>query len=442
MCGFIAGKGIRSDLSEAIESMNYRGLPGFKGYWKSGTYQFAHYSLPFTNLDPKVAIQPVMSINVIPCLFVGEIFNWKDITKESYKAESDAQFIAEYYLDHGLQGFHKFDGFWSFVTLKEHDLFGVTDFLGIKPIYYRTDMEVLASEIDVLADLADVTVNELFMSNTAKWGYDPTGGTPWNEIKQVPPGHYYFRGEVHQYWDWDKIQTTSLYEDLKESVELRLGGEREVSVLLSGGLDSSIIYRLIEKCGYDVKAIHVENHEKDYASLLSDNLIEVSLDEVSDRESIMIHQSPVDLGSVKPQIAMARKLKELGFHAVMTGDGADELFGGYRRAKEYDSQYSDVFCELPFYHLPKLDRTMMDSTIELRAPFLSPKVIRHALNLPYENRNGEKKELKKVFGHLVPAPIRNRDKLPLKTDAIREDPIQQRMKNIQLWEEIYLDHDE
>lgn len=161
------------------------------------------------------------------------------------------------------------------------------------------------------------------------------------------------------------------------------------------------------------------------------------MDEVSDEDAVRIHQSPVDLGSVKPQIAMARKLKELGFHAVMTGDGADELFGGYRRAKEYDSQYSDMFCELPYYHLPKLDRTMMESTIELRAPFLSPRMIKHAMNTPYELRNGEKKVLKEAFKSIVPQPILDRDKQPLKTDAIRNNPMEQRMKNVEIWSMLY-----
>lgn len=441
MCGFIVGKNIEADLSEVIKKMDYRGLPEFTGYKKNGSYQWAHVSLPFTNLDPEICIQPNTNGRGDLSLFVGEIFNWKELDTRLYgmpESKSDGRFIANYYMEYGLEGFHDFDGFWSFVTLKDHEFLAATDFLGIKPIYYRTDMEAIASEIDVLESLYECTVDELFMSNTLKWGYDPTGRTPWNEIKQVPPGHYYHKGRVHPYWDWNKIQTGYLVDDLKESVKNRLGGEREVCVLLSGGLDSTIIYKLIEQLGYNVKAIHVENHEQDFAKLVCKDLIDVNLDKVSDIQAIKTHQSPVDLGSVKPQIAMAQKLKELGFHAVMTGDGADELFGGYRRAKEYDSQYSDIFCELPYYHLPKLDRTMMASTIELRAPFLSPKVIRHAMNTPYNFRNGEKIILKSSFRDMVPEEILNRDKQPLKTDAIRNNPMEQRIKNVDIWERLYL----
>src|SRR5210317_2658207 len=111
------------------------------------------------------------------------------------ESKSDGRFIADYYTEYGLGGFHQFDGFWSFVTLKDHDFIAVTDFLGIKPVYYRTDMEAIASEIDALVSLGDTTLDELFLSNTLKWGYDPTGRTPYNQIKQVPPGHYYYRGE-------------------------------------------------------------------------------------------------------------------------------------------------------------------------------------------------------------------------------------------------------
>ena len=77
---------------------------------------------------------------------------------------------------------------------------------------------------------------------------------------------------------------------------------------------------------------------------------------------------------------------------------------------------SDVFCELPFYHLPKLDRTMMRSTVELRAPFLSPAVIVHGLATPYEMRNGEKKMLKETFKKTLKylKKIKNISKLQIK----------------------------
>ena len=439
MCGFVAAFNTDFNLKDVVEDISYRGLPGFKGYTRRDHimvpdgFQFAHYSLPFVNLDPDKAIQPRKTAEGYPGLFVGEIFNYEELG-----FEDDIQAAISTFRDRGPLGFNRFDGFWTFVTVFRGNLIGLTDHLGIKPLYYRTDVEVLASEPDVLKQFAPVTRNELFHSNTMKWGYDPTGGTPWNEIKQVPPGHYYYDGKCHPYWDWSVVETSDIRADLIESVRLRLGGQRDVSILLSGGLDSTIIHNIItQELGREVTAIHVDNGEQDFAHLVNPNAIQVSLDSVTDEDSVRIHQSPVDLGSTKPQIAMARKLKELGFHAVLTGDGADELFGGYRRAKEYDSQYSDVFCELPYYHLPKLDRTMMYSTIELRAPFLSPKVVRHALRAPYGQRNGEKKVLKEAFADLVPQPILDRDKHPLKTDTIRKDPMVQRQINEDIWRKLY-----
>jgi asparagine synthase (glutamine-hydrolysing) len=435
MCGFIAGKDLTVDLNQAIELMHYRGLPGYKGYKRFGKadeYQFAHYSLPFVNLDPAVCIQPID--NNPPALFVGEIFNYKDF---GYDTDIECA-IEEFWSNENLfEAYHSFDGFWSFVTIYAGNIIAATDYLSQKPIYYRTDMELLASEPEILARIAPTTTDEVFMSNVLKWGYSPDPRTAWNEIKQVPPGCFYYRGTIYPYWDWSKVKSPdNLYDSLLTATELRLGGQREVAVLLSGGLDSTIIYGLIKKLGKDVTAVHVDNGEKGFANLalhLNDTMHHVRLDEVTDLESIIVHQSPVDLGSVKPQIAMAKKLRELGFYAVMTGDGADELFGGYRRAKEYDSQMSDMFCELPYYHLPKIDRTMMRYTIETRSPFLAPSVCKYAMNVPYVKRMGEKLELKETFKDIVPPEILSRDKHPLKTDAIRTNPMDNRVALDRLW---------
>ena len=429
MCGFVVYP-TEKNGSTVINEIGYRGLDQFIGKRNFDGFTFEHIALPFVNLDPKVATQPVGGD--FPGVFVGEVFNY-----DSDKYEKDAQQVHEefYYGSDPFDTFHQYDGFWTYVTVMEGYLFGITDHLGIKPLYYRTDIDAMASEINVLKRFGDVTIDETFMSNTLKWGYSPDARTPYNEIKQLPPGHFIHQGIIHRYWDWDKVRTTNLYDDMKRSVEARLGGKREVSMLLSGGLDSSIIHGLLKELGRNVKTIHVENHEKDFAHLVSSELVDVQLDDITDEDAVRIHQSPVDLGSVKQQIAMARKLRELGFYAVMTGDGADELFGGYRRAKEYDSQYSDTFAELPYYHLPKLDRTMMYSTIELRAPFLAPTIVKHALNTPYSKRNGEKKILKETFANIVPTEILNREKHPLKTDKIRKDPTDQRAINDRIFRE-------
>ena len=102
---------------------------------------------------------------------------------------------------------------------------------------------------------------------------------------------------------------------------------------------------------------------------------------------------------------------------MLTGDGADELFGGYRRSQDYDSQMSDVFLELPYYHLPKLDRVMMHSTTEVRSPFLAPYMVKFAMSLPYSERIN-KKHLKEAVSRFIPEEIINRKKVPLKTKEI------------------------
>jgi len=435
MCGFLIAKDNPNDnVMHIIDKMSYRGLKDYKGYMRYKEYNLAHIALPMVDPDPGVAIQPIQFDKEPPSMFVGEIFNYKNFGDYT----TDAIMIHKTYREEMSHDFfHRFDGFWSFITFFNDEPIIYTDFLGIKPVYYRRDVDAAASEIDVLKEFGPVTHNNFFHSNVMKWGYDPTGETPWNEIAQLKPGHFLYKGKEYAYWDWNQVPITNLYDDLSLAVKLRCGGFRDVAMLLSGGLDSTIIHGLIQEQGLNVTSIHVENKERSYAKLVDKNAVDVSLGAINDDYAVEVHQSPVDLGSVKPQIAMAEKLKELGYHNVLTGDGADELFGGYGRAKIYDSQMSDVFAELPFYHLPKLDRTMMRSTVELRAPFLSPQVIVHGLNVPYEKRQGEKTVLKETFKNLVPKAILERDKLPLKTEAIRKDPMEQRIKNNQIWESLY-----
>lgn len=408
------------DPNLPLQKIKYRGIEAYTAYKQWSSMYLGHVCLPFVNLDPKIATQPI-DINGDYSLFVGEIFNWKELNENNSK--TDGELFAKAIKNKDMDLIHNFDGFWSYVAVKNNKLFGMTDYLSQKPLYYRTDCEAIASEIDVLKDIKEVTYDLIYKSNVGKWGYCPDNRSPYNEIKQIPPGCYYYDKQIKPYWDWSKIKYTNLKDMMYQSVKNRLTGERKVAVLLSGGLDSTIVYKIIKDLGYETKPIHIDNNEEEYVQWFCNDYEKVSLDHIDLDESMKIHQVPVDLGSVRHQIAMAQKIRELGYYSVMTGDGADELFGGYSRSLDYDSQYSDVFIELPYYHLPKLDRCMMRYTVETRTPFLAPCIVKYALDLPYEQRKGRKQNLKHVFQDLVPDKILNRNKLPLKSPEVANDPL-------------------
>jgi asparagine synthase (glutamine-hydrolysing) len=433
MCGLIAAKDNLIDIEtfhKALYSISYRGDKEPKWEYHNGG-MVGHVALPLCSLDPVASYQPVHMF-----AFVGEIFNYKDFG--GYK--NDVQMLRNTFLHYDkkqlLEYLHKMDGFWSIAFIQDDSLYAITDYLSQKPIYYRTDMNVVASEIDALRQFGPVKKDQIFMSNIQKWGYDSTGRTPWEEIKQMPPGSIYRDGVIETYWNWDKIDAcTDIVSGLHQATSARIHVARPLSLLLSGGLDSSIVYTLAKEIKNDIEVFHVENDESRYADLITTRRTDLTTEDISDKEAIQTHQSPVDLGSVKPQIALANAIQAKGYHVVLTGDGADELFGGYRRSNDYDSQMSDIFMELPYYHLPRLDRTMMKATIEVRTPFLAPYIVKYAMELKRDLRTN-KKVLKQAFSDVIPSKIIDREKLPLKTTNIRQDLLFNTQNNIQLFEEI------
>ena len=191
------------------------------------------------------------------------------------------------------------------------------------------------------------------------------------------------------------------------------------------GLDAPMLYLV-----NGVNLYMVENNESKFGMLLSEFLgVSItSLGPIPDDDCLerclRYNETPIDLGSMIPQFRLMEKVKE---RVILTGDGADELFGGYRRVDDYDSQLSDVFQELPFYHMPRLDRASMRSTVELRSPFLGHDVVRFALRLPREDRT-HKRILKDAFSDVLPQEILDRPKEPLKCRSIRQDPMAYRKK--------------
>lgn len=442
MCGLALciGKGHEEKTRTMIDQMAHRGIRSNVIDCKG--YSLGHVRLPIQGLSEEFD-QPYSSIPEYYTCFVGEIFNHKEFLPNS---KSDIPLV-----DFLLTGFHLLDGFWSIVYADPKQITVYTDHLAKKPLYILREKQTLAicSEILPLLSIAEEwDWDHHNLSTTAKWGYSAQPNTPFDIISKIPPNTRMTIDPITcemkflPYLSFPARPKQNLRLAIETAVKNRLVSDIPVSLLLSGGLDSTIVYQLVRQFTDEITVFHIDNGEEEYLNYLDLSGIpirKISLDTPSEPNTAMFefiltpallsNQTPVDLGSMIQQYMIGKAIKKEGLSVAISGDGADELFGGYRRINTYDSQYSDIFDELVYYHLPRLDRQMMAHTVELRCPFLAPDVINNALALPYSQRIN-KNTLKEVFSDIVPKPIIDRAKEPLKIANIRRDKMAWRLSLI------------
>jgi len=445
MCGFIFTPSFacKGRMHKMLGSIRHRGTQRGLEVIQDGL-EFGHVRLPIQGISSDFD-QPYTSGDLI-VLFVGEIFNYKKIDS---RAQSDVTVLIDEWKKYGLKCFEKFDGFWSVIIYdrKLKKVFVVTDILAKKPLYIHLETFSIASEIKPLLILEERPVlDPLYISSVHKWGYHIGDRTPFNGIRKIGPNQcmvlnltqFGLKYDSTYYYKELLPHKGDLRKQIEESVENRLVSDIDISLLVSGGLDSSIIYKLIEKRTHNFTIFHIDNDEDEFLNYLNIprdlKVQKLTLDNVDLKKALFYNESPVDLGSVMQQYALSKAIVREGINVCISGDGADELFGGYRRITEYDSQYSDIFEELVYYHLPRLDKLMMANTVELRCPYLSRGVIESALALSYKNRIN-KQYLKDVFKDIIPKSILERKKKPLKNKQLIEDPIKWRRKLIKLFQE-------
>lgn len=466
MCGILVGK----KLSEnQIHSISHRGIE--YSIKENNGITMCHHRLPIQTVDGDSWSQPIEIGENKYMLFNGEIFNYPS------EYDSDTEYLkmlfSRFHFQGGLPMFDaifkphicSWDGFWAIVLVdaEKGDIYAFTDPLGKKVLYKNLEGSV-CSEIKGLLNEED-PMNWAFISGVLKNGYLATDETPFQNVFKLPNNTFihwnlnnplyitksapyydfnHFNIEFNTYedkldWLWDKLESATRARLISKNYP--------TSLLLSGGLDSSIIGGLLLKLGADAQFYSIENGEdeehikacENYWNISSHRL-KYSMDTEDQNNSKMLKQiykkwneSPVDLGSVVPQYYLFDAIKKGSkTRIVISGDGADELFGGYRRINEYDSQLSDIFHELTYYHLPRLDKLSMSHTLELRNPFLNLDIVKFAISLPFEERKN-KKILKDTFRGLVPDCVIDRKKLPLKNSKIVENPLDYRKKAVSLY---------
>lgn len=415
MCGIYLGK------NKYNNQMVHRGITTHEKQYNN--LFFAHEHLP---IQADISDYPIIETDSYIILFNGELFF------DNPKYDSDLDYIKDVFestndLNTAIDHIVHTDGFYSFIIYDKRtvSIYAFTDPLGKKQLYYNG--ETIASEIKALRK---TYLDKRFLSKTIKFGYVTDNSTPYTNIKRVLPNKLYrfsfncrlqeivneeLYGFKYEYKN-KNITESKLYDAIDLSVKNRLKGHSKVGMLLSGGLDSSIIYHHAKDQLVQFNTYCVNNEEDlNYARMMDSDVYPIHYRYSENALEAM--EMPVDLGSMYQQYSL---FGVVGETVILTGDGADEVFGGYKRMNNYDSQLTDVFDELPFYHNIRLDRMSMIHTKEARSPFMSLPVVELGLSLPYSERIN-KKFLRETYSNMLPKEIVYRPKEALKSETIRNN---------------------
>mgnify|MGYP003120533150 CR=1 FL=1 len=413
--------GIQINKAKTPNGITHRGINSVGGKIQNWYYNFS--SLPLSSNETGLS-QPLKLDNAA-LLFNGEIFNYRDFG--NYR--SDLHYLKDLFSinlfsKRFLKEYKNWDGFWAICYIKDNVVF-FTDPLGKKQLYYN--------ENGICSEIKPIKGKSLLRSK-AKFG---TLNTNFFSVNRALPGEFYeYKNEnklaykidkVKDYLSIQEFKKRDLYKLIDQSVKLRSQTSYgKLGLLFSGGLDSSIIAYHLIKNKIDFTAISIENGEKEMCEKISRYLgfdvvyINNDLSKEEQIEAFKAYEHNLDLGSVLPQYKLFRKCKQLGLHTVLTGDGADELFGGYTRAKKGNTYEYDVFMELPYYHHVRLDRCSMAHTVECRNPFLSTDIINFSRFIGRDFKVG-KKVLRDLYKKQI--PFVESDKKPLRPIGTKEDNI-------------------
>ena len=391
MCGIIgiiskkAQKNFRSDyfdpLSHALDQMTYRG-PDNKGVWMEDGICLGHRRLSIIDLssDGNQPFQSSCERYVI--VFNGEIFNYQELKSDLkklghiFRTETDTEVILAAFNQYGADFCKVLRGMFALVIYdrKEKEVVFARDRLGKKPLFIFENEEVIlfSSEIKFFHAFKNIVLelDEESLLNFLSLQYIPGPATIYKKVRQVSPGSIYkyavgkTLGERGTYWNiFDYVgQRKELMEIeeidslIEKSIKYRLIANVDIGLLLSGGIDSSLLACYMNQLagkkvkaftvGFADKSIDESVFAKKVASALDLDLVNLRLGDITHADfSKAIYHADQPLGdsAIIPTYLIAKSVSQ-HVKVVLSGEGADELFHGYDHYR----------YEKYFYHLGKL----------------------------------------------------------------------------------------
>ena len=450
MCGIVGifqvkeqSQELRQKALRMSQKIRHRG-PDWSGIYSGGSAILAHERLSI--VDPESGGQPLFSPDKKQVLAVnGEIYNHQEIRRKyagkyEFQTGSDCEVILALYRDKGIDFLEDLNGIFAFALYdEENDEFLIArDPIGVIPLYIGCDADgtlYVASELKALEGFCE--------------HYEP-----------FLPGHYYWSKDpgMKRYYkrDWfsydavkdNTANVPAIHDALTDAVKRQLMSDVPYGVLLSGGLDSSVISAIAEK--FSEHRIEDDSKTKAYwprlhsfavglkgapdlakAKMVADHIgtvhheinytIQEGLDAIRD---VIYFIETYDVTTVRastPMYLLARVIKSMGIKMVLSGEGADEIFGGYLyfhkapSAKDFHEETVRKLSKLHLYDCLRANKSLSAWGVEGRVPFLDKEFLDVAMRTNPEakmcpGQTMEKRIVREAFADMLPAEVAWRQK--------------------------------
>ena len=450
MCGIVGifqikqqTEELRAKALKMSQKLRHRG-PDWSGIYVGGSTILTHERLSI--VDPQSGGQPLYSPNRKQVLAVnGEIYNHQNIRSRyvgnyEFRTGSDCEVILALYRDKGIHFLEELNGIFAFALYdEERDEFLIArDAIGVVPLYIGKDRDGLlyvASELKALEGFCD-------------------------EYEPFLPGHYYWsrEGEMRRWYNRDWMQyeavknnessMSRLHDALEAAVRRQLMSDVPYGVLLSGGLDSSVISAIAKK--HAELRVETDNQSEAWwpqlhsfavglkgspdlvkAREVAEHIgtvhheihytIQEGLDAIRD---VIYYVETYDVTTVRastPMYLLARVIKSMGIKMVLSGEGADEVFGGYLyfhkapNAEAFHEETVRKLNKLYLYDCLRANKSLSAWGVEGRVPFLDTEFLDVAMRLnPIDKMcpgtTIEKRIVREAFGELLPESVAWRQK--------------------------------